>query len=487
MATADIHNADSMSSMLSPVRLRVARLMSAERVLSAGFVVYSLGVVYLYGTGRIVTFQAAVMLLAPWVLLLSVFRPAWLILLLIATPPGLLVFAPPTLLSVPLLVALAGLTVLRGRIVEVRSGVLPVATLVMVAFLFEADVGPVAQLAAQELKTSLIYYTLLLLVSYHAVRVGELGIDALIMAILVGSVGTIAIFIAQSGLNPRALIVSSDAAPEHPGLLFHRTHFGYFVVIPFCIGFAQWVLSRTSSGPRTSHWNTFWTLVFLSVTVLSFTRGAWLSALLTVLLVGSMLRKHRYWLIVPLMVFILIVIPLTRERLLSDVSGGLGTAIATGELGTNRLELWRELWEEAASKMPWGGGFGFEFSLSSERLFGEQSFVIGDNPIVYPHNDFLYWTLEFGIIGLVLWVSLWLLIIRAFRAVIRMQPPLNHPGHLLIGVLITFIVASLVDNLLFIRPLAERFFVVAGMILAFGALARERSTSIPRASPSYHP
>jgi O-antigen ligase len=475
-----------MSSMPSPVRWRVAGLMSAERVLPAGFVVYSLGVVCLYGTGRIGPFTAAGMLLAPWMLLLSVFRPAWLIVLLIATPPGLLAFASPTLLSVPLLVALAGLTVLRGRTVEVRSGVLPLAILIMLAFVFEADVGPVAQLAAHELKTSLIYYTLLLLVSYHAVRVGELGIDALIRAILIGAVGTIAIFIAQSGLNPRALIVSSEAAPDHPGLLFHRTHFGYFSVIAFCIGFARFVLSRTSRGPRTSLWNTVWTLIFLLVTGLSFTRGAWLSALLTVLLLASMLEKRRYWLLVLLMAFIVIVIPLTRERLLSDVSGGLGTAIATGELGTNRLSLWRDLWTEAASEMPWGGGFGFTFSLSPERLFGEQEFVTADNPLVYPHNDFLYWTLEFGIIGLVLWVSLWLLIIRAFRAVIRMQPPLNYPGYLLIGVLITFIVASLVDNLLFIRPLAERFFVVAGMILAFGALARERSTSISRASPGYH-
>jgi O-antigen ligase len=474
-----------MSSMPSLVRWRVARLMSAERVLPAGFVVYSLGVVYLYGTGRIDTFQAAAMLLAPWVLMMSLFRPAWLILLLIATPPGLLAFASPTLLSVPLLVALAGLTVLRGRIVEVRSGVLLLATLVILAFLFEADVGPVAQLAAHELKTSLIYYTLLLLVSYHAVRVGELGIDALIGAILIGSVGTIAIFIAQSGLNPRALIVSSEAAPDHPGLLFHRTHFGYFVVIPFCIGFARLVLARTAHGPRTSVWNTVWTLVFLVATGLSFTRGAWLSALLTVLLLGFMLRRFRYWLLVVLMALILLVVPLTRERLLSDSSGGLGRAIATGQLGTDRLELWRELWREAASAWPWGGGFGFAFSLTPERLFGEQSFVTGDNPLVYPHNDFLYWTLEFGIIGLVLWVSLWLLIIRAFRAVIRMEPPLNHPGYLLLGVLITFMVASLVDNLLFIRPLAERCFVVAGMILAFGALARERSTSISRASPSY--
>jgi O-antigen ligase len=487
MATADIQNADSMSSIPSPVRWRVARLMSAERVLRAGFVVYSLGVVYLYGSGRIILFQAAVMLLAPWVLSLSLFRPAWLILLLIATPPGLLVFAPPTLLSVPLLVALAGLTVLRGRIVEVRSGVLLLATLVMLTFLFEADVGGVAQVAAYELRTSLIYYTLLLLVSYHAVRVGELKIDALITAILISSVGTIAIFIAQSSLNPRALIVSSEAAPAHPGLLFHRTHFGYFVVIPFCVVFARSVLSRTSRGPRTSVWNTVWTLVFLLVTGLSFTRGAWLSALLTVFLVGYMLRKSRYWLLVLLMALILIVIPLTRERLLSDTSGGLGTAIATGELGSSRLDLWRELWREAASRMPLGGGLGFAFSLSPERLFGEQSFVTSDNPLVYPHNDFLYWTLEFGIIGLVLWVSLWLLIIRAFRAVIRMQPPLNHSGYLLVGVLITFMVASLFDNLLFIRPLAERFFVVAGMILAFGALARERSTSISRASPSYHP
>jgi len=475
-----------MSSMPSPVRWRVARLMSAERVLRAGFVVYSLGVVCLYGTGRIATFQAAGMLVAPWALLLSLFRPSWLIVLLIATPPGLLAFVSPTLLSVPLLVALAGLTLLRGRTVEVRSAVLPLATLVMLTFLFEADVGPVAHLAAHELKTSLIYFTLLLLVSYHAVRVGELGIDALIRAILISSVGTLAIFIAQSGLNPRALIVSSEAAPDHPGLLFHRTHFGYFVVIPFCIGFAQLVLSRTSRGPRTSFWITVWTLVFLLLTGLSFTRGAWLSALLTVLLVGSMLRKRRYWLLVPLMALIVIVVPLTRERLLSDVSGGLGPAIATGELGTNRLELWRELVGEAASKMPWGGGLGFAFSFSPERLFGEQSFVIGDNPLVYPHNDFLYWTLEFGILGLVLWVSLWLLMIRAFRAVIRMQPPHNHPGYLFIGVLITFMVASLVDNLLFIRPLAERFFVVAGVILAFGALARERSTSISRASPSDH-
>ncbi len=123
--------------------------------------------------------------------------------------------------------------------------------------------------------------------------------------------------------------------------------------------------------------------------------------------------------------------------------------------------------------LPLGRGFGYVWSLKSEALFGGSSFTSAVNPFVYVHNDFLFWTLELGLIGLTAMIVFWARLVAAIRRINRWLAERGDYLSYVGGVALTMFVASFVDNGLFIRPVAERFFVVAGM--AFALADRSRS------------
>ena len=446
-------------------------------LIQIAILVFSVAIVALYSYGTL-TLPLTLAILATPVLIVAAADATRLVLLLVAVPPGLILSTPGVsvrILSVLLVGALVMQGVLHGRLhFGLKSGAAPLLLLIAMTVVHRADLSFGASQAAVGFFDSLIYYVLLMLVTYNATRYARLAARHLIVAIIIGVVGTALAFVVQTFVAGGGVNLQDPSSIPNPGLLFHRTHFGYLVAIGFCLTFAQLIQhSRDQAILRSRPLLTALSGFLLVVTALSQTRGAWLAVAITVLVVAWLNDRRGYWLIVPLALLLLLIIPVGKERLLSDVTSGLGNAIASGELATGRVALWRPLWDHSTSALPWGNGFGHMWTLTSEELFGfSGQFVTPGNTFVYPHNDFLFWFLELGVVGVGLVIVFWTDLLRKIVLLLRSSAEHNRRTVMvLMTIPITMLVAELVDNGIFIRAIAERFFVVAGFVFAMGALA----------------
>ena len=421
---------------------------------------YAAVVVGLKLTGAVSESQAAMALVAPAAPVLILWRPGWFLCLLLAVPPGLVALTPlgrPDLL----MVVLAGLLVFRllmGGRVRVPTVLLPFLLLLGVAALMSGVQGGVASSIAARVLELFLYYGLLSIAAHSLIADEEITPRTIVTALALGALGTVVVLGFQTGASPSGLVLNGGDAPLRPGLLGYRTHFGYLMAIGLAATLPR-ALERGSGAMR-------WRLavgLFAVFALLSFTRGAWVAAILmAVPMLWS--TRRRGALVVALCAFaVLATIPRVSERVTGGASGDLATAVTSSEFTSGRTRLWSAMASEASDGLPWGNGFGHVWSLSAERLFGESA-SFGDGSVVYPHNDFLFWAVDLGFPGILLFGLLWIgaarVLTRARRSLPRME------WFALLGIVITMLVASLVDNGIFIRSLGEPFFVALGVLAA---------------------
>jgi O-antigen ligase len=439
------------------------QVLSVESVLPPLCVIYAVLIVWAQVSGRLPLADSIVLLILPGLAWVAVRAPARLVLLYVGLPPGLLLSAPRA--SVGALTLLIGATIVAFLITRwrVNGGSIvaaaPIAALFAGTFLRTSDLSSTAYSAATEFRRALVLYVIVFTLAYILSRAGELKLSQVGTAMLISAAAAGVVFLWQTGFQPWTY--SSQASDLDPGGLFYRTHFGYMMAIGFAIALAR-VLSQ---GRRRWIFDIIVLAFFSTLVIFSFTRGAWLVALVLVTILPIRRGKRGYWLVLPVIALIATGVPLIEERLLSDLSGGLQQSLESGDLGTGRWGLWRELMPRVLEGFPLGHGFGYVWSLSPESLFGTSSFTSETNPFVYVHNDFIYWALELGLVGLALLLAFWVRLLAAVRKVGRLVGGMDHTA-LVGGVILTMFVASMVDNGLFIRPVAERFFVVAGVMLA---------------------
>jgi hypothetical protein len=415
--------------------------------------------------------MAVGLLFVPLFIVGAAFRPAWLILLLVAIPPGLLTFVQPRVLAALLGGALLAQAVVRGSLfLDARSGLYPLVALIGLSFFFPADVGFDAVLAGDNFLKFFTSYTLLLAVTYNAVRLGDLKIEHLGIALLIGIFGTALIKIAHSGLGPSSFGEGAPGSIE--GLYFGR-NFAFLAVLGFGVSFGMWTVRRKSATGSLLY--ALLTGFFLVLTATAFVRGAWVSAVLTVLLVAWFTGRRSYWLFLPIVVVMVLMVPVARER----VAPGADSPV---DITTGRWGLWTILWEDHVSPaMPLGNGFGYAWSLTPDRLFGFEHFLspgVSSERSVLPHNDFLYWMIEFGLVGLTLIIIFWLHVFRTARFLLNRVDPVHfESGLILLVVLVTAFVAHLTANTYAVRPLAERFFITAGFLFGIRSMAEHDDSS----------
>jgi hypothetical protein len=342
---------------------------------------------------------------------------------------------------------------------------LPPIALVALSVGYQASVPSAAAASAATFRSLLIFAISLAVLAYMLIRDGEVSAVHLADAIVVGVTITGVIFLVQNDFQPWAYTTRAFEEALQPGLLGYRTHYGYLVCIGFCISVAR------ALPPRGGASRPAWALPvagFLgSMTIFSLTRGAWLAAAVYLIVLPFRTGYRSVWLVLAVVSAIAFSFPLVQERLLSDVSGGVTEAIQSGDFATGRAGLWGELGERVEVG---GRGFGYMFSLTPREVLGVTAFTSGRNAFVYPHNDFLYAALDFGLVGVILLVLLWIGAVSAYR---RSRPA---GGWLFGGVILTMFVASMVDNGIFIRPLLERSLVVMGALVALAAAPREPAT-----------
>jgi hypothetical protein len=450
-------------------------------VLGVALVALVLAAVALHSSARLSLPIATGMIAAPLVCLAVGLRPSWAVLLLVAIPPGLLTAVGPTPTLVLLLAALVAQAVVRQEVhLGWRSGIWPLVGLVAAALVFRADVGPAAAEGADGFLRGFGASVALAAVAYNAVRLGDLRWNALANAFLVGIVGTAAIKIALTGLGPVA-----HGGGEGLEALFFGRNFAYLAAVGFAVAFGRWVVRRDRGARSPLDLALAGTFALLVAT--SLVRGAWLGVALAFLFVTWTTRRRGAWLVVPLAAALLLLVPVARDRVAP--SGAVGFDATSG-----RWELWSALWtDHVAPALPQGNGFGYAWSLSPEEVLGIRTFVIDDvqsTGFLYPHDDFLFWTLELGLWGLGLWLLYWVSLVGASRRLLRSGRGAGRAAVIVFGgVLATMLLTQLVANGIFLPPLADRFFAAAGLLFGMRATATSHpaANATPREAPAAPP
>jgi hypothetical protein len=435
-------------------------LVAGGAWLYAVLMVWAAALVLAQGTGRLETTRAVVLLLLPVVAIGVAIRPAWVVLLLAAAPMAALQLFPWRALDLLLLATLGGLLVVRrGVSVGWRSGFLGIGILFAAASFNRIDLTAETALIARGFLNQLASYVLIGLVTYNATRIGDLRGTPLVNALLSGL--TLTVILENTTLFGDLGIASAGRAVA------------YLAAVGFAISFARTVI-RTEDGyfyHRGLH--TFLAAVFLMAMIPDLVRGAWLSAFIAVFVVSLLAGKRWFWLLIPAALMAILIVPTARERVVPNQAQAAGGGYTTG-----RLELWSRLSDRLESGLPFGNGFGYTFTLTSQNVYGPGSSNFSASPsqsFIYPHNDFIFWMVELGWIGLLGVVLFWGQLMSAFRSVSRSTNGYKIHAQVLSGVLITAFVTQLVASTFFFTPLANVFFIVAGFI--FGAQDIDRNAS----------
>ncbi len=435
----------------SPPRFAEGVLVGLLPTLAAA---YGLGVVALFASGRVALLQAAVLLGVPVVLALGMLRPEWTILLIVALPPSVISPIPVLLLVVIMLVALFGFLLQEGLRLGPKTGVYPLVGIIVLAITMKGDTLAEATAAADAMLKVLIYYTLLMLVAFHAAANGRMRIDTFLNALLLGIVGA-------AVLQP---FVGSIRSFETITYTPFRGQFAYLAVMGFGVTYVRLSLNR-SAGRRQSALDVPLTLAFLCLTAIGFGRATWIAALWVFALVSKWTGRKSFWIASSLFLVIVLTVPVVGERVLPGRTSGAGNE-TLARVTTGRSVLWGKLWERGVEAWPLGQGWGYVESLNSVDLFGiKGEFSSGGNPFIYPHNDFLYLFVQLGILGFGLIAAYWFDLFRKIRLLSHGRTEAARYGvRVLIPVIIVMFVVQLFDNGFAIGFVADRFFISAGFI-----------------------
>jgi O-antigen ligase len=455
---------------MMPLRERAARVRVTQGIqatlIEALATTYGVGIVALFVSGRVDVSQAGILLGGPVMLALALLRPEWTILVMVALPPSVTTPFPTRLLIMFMVAALFGFVLKGGLHLWSGTGIYPLVGIIALAFAMRAAVPADAAAAGDEILKSIIYFTLVMLVTFNAVANGRIRIDSFVNALLLG--------IAVSAvLQP---FFAADATFESINLSPFRGKFAYLAAMGFGVAYVRLSLNR-SEGRRRSRLDAFLAFSLLCLTFLGFSRAAWIATLWVFALVSRWTRRKTFWLVASLFLVIVFTVPLVAERIASVSETDIGTPATLDQVTSGRSELWADLWDRGVEAFPMGQGWGYIWSLTPKDIFGvEETFVTGGNPFVYPHNDFLYLFVELGIVGFGLLAIFWLSLFQKVRRLTRSpREPIRYSVRVLVPVLIVMLVVQMFDNGFAIGFVAFRFFAAAGLVFGLYYSMRESS------------
>lgn len=454
--------------MLERVRLASVRTQLAkppELTLLLSLPVATLGAVVLVSTGRLDLLDGVVIAAAPWVVLAAVFRPDLLLLVFIAAPASFTADIQPGRIMLLVGISLVALLVTRRAFsLGLGTGLAALVAWNVAGHAFTSDVAADALKVNQVVMFNLTYYILWALLAFNLAILGELD-GRLVGAALIMSVGT-TLVVGLAGYG--------GAWFEEGWEIVTKGYLGPMVVAALGVSLARVVMVEVASRKRLGDVAAI--AVLLSLTIVSQSRAVWISTVILIPLLTFRLGRRGYSLLLVGLIVVVLVTPTARQAISRSESGDVLAGLRTGEITTGRWGVWTELWERGVHALPWGNGFGYVWSLSSEELTGSPGqFESDESGVVPPHNDFVYLFAEFGVAGIFLFLFFWMNLFQAHRVVTDSEDPLLRvSASLLLGALVSGLVVSLTDDLFAIRPLAERFFPVFGFMLGLKVVERRR-------------
>jgi O-Antigen ligase len=454
-------------SFLSEMQSRIPRGLLRSRsarwhtvgvpigLVSILLLVYGLGVVALFTTGRVGLVVAITLMVVPVAAALAVVRPEWILLVVVLIPPSLIGLIPPTQLTAVLLVTLFGF-LLQGRLhLGLRTGIYPLVGIIAMAIAMKSDIPADATATADTLLKHLVYYTLLMLAAFQATANERLRVDSFVDALLWG---VVVAAILQPFLGGLSAVEGISRQP-------FAGPFANLAVIGFGVAYVRYSLSP-AIGRRRSAWDGILMIVFLGLTIVSYNRAAFITALLSFALVSLWTGRKSIWIVASLVVALGLTIPAVGEAIAPGGSIDITNQQTLEQVTSGRSVLWEDLWRRGTEAFPWGNGWGYIWSLTPVDIFGfEGAFTTGDNPFVYPHNDFLFLFVELGVIGLGFLLVFWFQLLRRFRVLSRAPDGLvRYDARILAPILVLMFFLQVFANGLSLRFVAERFFIAAGLI-----------------------
>lgn len=185
-------------------------------------------------------------------------------------------------------------------------------------------------------------------------------------------------------------------------------------------------------------------LVMIVALIMTFSRGAWIGLFAgIVFLLFVKLGKLKVLGIAGVVLAILLSLPMTRDRLLLTARDPSSFA---------HVELMNAAINKIGSNPIFGNGlFGFRHTLTEQNFSGEI--------LNYPHNIFLSFWLEMGILGLMTFIGLLVLAFKQYKT-----KPSSAIALGAIAYLIVFLVHGLVDVPYFKNDLSLLFWFILSML-----------------------
>lgn len=178
------------------------------------------------------------------------------------------------------------------------------------------------------------------------------------------------------------------------------------------------------------------------------TRGAWLACWGLFFLFG-LLKERPYLLYSLIAPFLALSIPFVNER----VSDAIGPGAAEGNSWSWRMELWKKTLSPVSEKLLLGNGLASFESVSGSEGFGA-------------HNTYLQVILETGILGTAAYLGIYLKLLRAFYT--KTKDTIGHlptEHTILFCYVVSYVIASLGDNMLYYLPLNWYAWFFMGIIV----------------------
>lgn len=296
----------------------------------------------------------------------------------------------------------------------------------------------------------------------------------LYVLILIGTVhALIAVMTKYLGLfvvNKESLDGHFDAAR---GLFINRNHLAAFITLcltPMLAIQLKLLMKNQSSSLNAILFKqvfniSFFLLLLAFITiVLSESRGAFLSFLLSLVIYVGFIKKtprmsiRKNFILMSVTVLMTSIVLLFGQGIIARFTGD---ALSLGE----RITQWEITWQ--AIKYEWFFGYGagsYELVFQSFRKFSDLRLVVYDQA----HNDFLHILLEQGLLGLMLWLSFICVSLQyAIRSYLISNSTLERSVLLSILIAVSaLLIQSLVGYQLQIMTIRCYFFVIMAMIFA---------------------
>lgn len=253
----------------------------------------------------------------------------------------------------------------------------------------------------------------------------------------------------------------------------HPNMFAFYLVIIFFSILFLYYLEKQMFGKSNIRFKVVLSAPVLALSVLTYTRGAWIGIVVGLFIVSLFTKSARKWILISAIVFFVIFSPMIYSRMCDLVEPTTKGGYQHMSSWVFRLEQWNSLLKNAVVHKPWFG-YGLGQSLFVAKKYAK--FVL------VPHNDYLRILIELGLVGLIPFLLFWAQNVRGlFKKIFyKTYPELNT---IILGLLIAMLVCSMADNLIYsISVVGYLFALLAVMhklnVIASAAPEKNRATEL---------